>query len=461
MIFAHERLAEGAGAVFNRGEAVEGYTNFLWMLVLSGAHALGLDLPRTAVWLGALFSLGTLLLVVVIPWPGLPRQTTAAAAVLLACNGSFVLWGKSGLESGLYSFGLVLACGLFLRERPEGRAAILQDAAVSCVLGLATLTRPEGILLFGMLIALRLVERRFRPGMRDAALAVPGLALLGGQVAFRLVSYGALQPNTFHAKVGWSLVDLSMGLGYLAEYLSVYGPLLVVAFLGLLHVVTRQRTVLLLGTILAVYTTAIVWEGGDSFPLLRFFAPLMPFVCLLAAHGLHSLMAEGAALRRAVAVAALCLVSVLPSFHGAQHDRVAHDTRDVKVWTEIGRYLNITLGPEDSVALNPVGAVGYYCDRTVIDMLGINDAVIARSAPVPGPAGHRRADGPYVLSRRPTLILIGWNHPLADGEQRPLIEPIYASDQQLLALPELRRDYQPVIVETGTHRFAVLRRIPS
>lgn len=249
-----------------------------------------------------------------------------------------------------------------------------------------------------------------------------------------------------------------MGLGYLAELLFAYGPLVTVALLGLLFFAPRHGARLLLGLVVAAYTAAIVWEGGDSFPLLRFFAPLMPFVCMLAAHALEALTARAASWKGVAALGALCMVSAVPSFNGSQHERIAHDTRDVEIWSELGRHLGSTLGPEDSVALNPVGAVGYYCGQTIIDMLGINDAVIARSAPVPGPSGHRRANGPYVLGRRPTLILIGWNHPLPEGEMQPRLEPAYASDMQLLALPELRRDYRPVILQAATHRFAALRR---
>jgi hypothetical protein len=452
-------LAEGAGAVFNPGEPVEGYTNFLWMILLSAACALGADLPRTAVWLGALCSAATVILVARGPWPGLTRKGSAAAAILLACNGSFVLWGKSGLEGGLFSLLLVTACLLFEIAGPHGRAGLLKDAAVSCAIGLAVLTRPEGAILLALLAGLRAAERRLRPVPADAALVVPALALVGVQLIFRWVTYGALLPNTYHAKVGGSAGDLAMGLSYLAEAILVYGPLLFAALLGLM-LARPLRAARLPALVVAAYAAAFVWEGGDSFPLLRFFAPLMPFLCLLAGHAIQSLIPDEQPIgRAALAGGALCLITALPSFHGAQHDRVAHDAADVEVWTELGRHLSAALAPGDAVALNPVGAVGYFSGRPIIDMLGINDAVIARSVPVDGPAGHRRANGRYVLSRNPTLILIGWNHPLPEGEQRPLLEPVYASDRQVLDHPDVRRRYQPVILQAGPHRFAALRRL--
>jgi len=50
-------LAEGNGLVFNPGEVVEGFTSFGWTVLLSGVHALGLDMPAAARVLSAFFGL--------------------------------------------------------------------------------------------------------------------------------------------------------------------------------------------------------------------------------------------------------------------------------------------------------------------------------------------------------------------------------------------------------------------
>ena len=49
-----KNLAEGNGPVFNAGDRVEGYSNFLWMALISGAYRLGFDMPgfsRFVCWL--------------------------------------------------------------------------------------------------------------------------------------------------------------------------------------------------------------------------------------------------------------------------------------------------------------------------------------------------------------------------------------------------------------------------
>src|SRR5207249_6179144 len=52
-------LARGQGLVFNPGERVEGYTCFLWVVMLSGVIAAGLDVVLWSQLLGALAALGT------------------------------------------------------------------------------------------------------------------------------------------------------------------------------------------------------------------------------------------------------------------------------------------------------------------------------------------------------------------------------------------------------------------
>ena len=57
-------LAAGQGLVWNLGEPpVEGYTNFLWVLVAAGLDGLGLDVPLAARVLGVVAAFATLALV--------------------------------------------------------------------------------------------------------------------------------------------------------------------------------------------------------------------------------------------------------------------------------------------------------------------------------------------------------------------------------------------------------------
>ena len=80
-----QNAIRGYGLVFNPGERVEGFTNFLWTAMtipLEGAHV---DVGRASMLIGALFGLATLWLVVRFAKSvGAPRGVGWLAALLLA-----------------------------------------------------------------------------------------------------------------------------------------------------------------------------------------------------------------------------------------------------------------------------------------------------------------------------------------------------------------------------------------
>src|SRR5262245_19094342 len=54
--------AAGHRLVYNLGERVEGYTTFLWVVMLGGLMKLGLAVDPASLWLGVAFLLGALAL---------------------------------------------------------------------------------------------------------------------------------------------------------------------------------------------------------------------------------------------------------------------------------------------------------------------------------------------------------------------------------------------------------------
>jgi arabinofuranosyltransferase len=80
-------LAEHGELTFNLGDPVEGYTNFLWTVILALAIKLGADPGPTSLVLGAACAVGTL----VVTWRLMRRVLPAgspwayAPALLLAC----------------------------------------------------------------------------------------------------------------------------------------------------------------------------------------------------------------------------------------------------------------------------------------------------------------------------------------------------------------------------------------
>ena len=94
----------------------------------------------------------------------------------------------------------------------------------------------------------------------------------------------------------------------------------------------------------------------------------------------------------------------------------------------------------------------YFSGLPSIDMLGINDHYLAHHHPADfgyGPLGHELGSGPYVLSRRPDLVL--FNLPTGG------LKPKFRSGTEMMADPraEFRSTFVPVALECGSSKPVV------
>src|SRR5512143_2971066 len=108
----------GHGLVFNPGERVEGFTNFLWTALMIPLEGAGIDVGRASMILGAFFALTVMWLTlqfakIVDARPG----AAGLAVILLAVDGTFALWAVSGLETAMFAFLVFAGALLYVREQ--------------------------------------------------------------------------------------------------------------------------------------------------------------------------------------------------------------------------------------------------------------------------------------------------------------------------------------------------------
>ncbi len=441
-------LVEGHGLVWNVGDRVEGYTNFLWVLALAGARALGVDLVHAASLLGCACALGVVLVAVslgealVSParrWLGLFGGAVVAVNTALAC------WAFAGLEGPLFALLLASSALAFAR----GRLAV-----AGLLAGTSALTRPEGLLWVAALAAAQALYGDRRGAARAAGAAA---LVVAPHLLWRRAYYGAWLPNTFHAKVSLTQGHLAAGLDYLSDASAAFGWPLLAAFVVLGAAVRPDRRVAAMAGFTAAYLGYLAVIGGDGLPMFRFAVPVLPFLAALAARGADVLLGltDERPVRRAVgALLALAVALGARTPTGAQYEIYRYQ-RDVEIprWSAVGRWLRAVARPGDSVACVPVGAIGYYSGLPLVDMMGLTDSHIARAPIAQGPAGwigHERRDGAYVLSRRPTYLLLG-NVDVTPAPRAPDATPfipiasraIWERESDILRSPELRRLYEP------------------
>src|SRR5262249_7864643 len=98
-----QNFAAGHGLVYNLGERIEGYTNFLWVVMLGGALKLGFAAEAASLALGVAFLVAALALTAVEGRRLLGSWAFALVPVaLLVCQGPMVLWSVCGLESSCF-----------------------------------------------------------------------------------------------------------------------------------------------------------------------------------------------------------------------------------------------------------------------------------------------------------------------------------------------------------------------
>ena len=293
-------LALGRGPYFNPGEHVEGYTNFLLMLLSSLVFAAGGEaaVPPAAKAIGIVSGLACVAASFVLArrllGPALGDRAAqvgaATAALLLAGAESFALNATSGLETTL--FAALVAVGVLLGmaslETGRWRGSGLAFAA-------ACLTRPEGPLLAGgFWVGAALVAARGGAG-RDTRATLRALAwdavslavVVGGHLAFRIAAYdGEWLPNTFYAKIGGSGVVPTRAYiqaGTLLPFLGWAGAAVAAAGLGIEKRLWWSACPLVTTAGLAALLP--VFTGTDWMPGWRLVVPGLPLVAVLVAVG--------------------------------------------------------------------------------------------------------------------------------------------------------------------------------
>jgi hypothetical protein len=420
-------LVDGLGLVWNPGERVEGYTNFLWVLLMAAGMKAGVAPEQLSNALGV--ASGALVLVGV-AWlsargRGWADPITWLAPLCLGLSRSFGAWSTGGLETAFFTL-LVFAATLALdRELAKERPRLVP---VGLLFALAALTRPEGLLFGGIAGFVLLAAARERGTLASAAIAfgAPLALILGAHFVWRHAYYGYWLPNTFYAKVGGFWWDQS--LRYFRLFHDDYAIGWFLPLVPLAVVAHRTRMAALAAAVLGAYLAYIVYIGGDRFEF-RFLVVVFPFFYWLLAEGVAAIPHPAA---RATIAAALVVTTHLGSIraeakvtrasvasvedckrYGA---RRAQDGKMLHSWADRG------LVPGDlRIAVGGAGGLPYYTDFYTVDVFGLNDATIAHEPLARrGVPGHEHSASPeYLRSKRVDLIDV-LDGPIVDADPERL-----------------------------------------
>lgn len=394
-------LVLGHGLSYNPGDHVEGYTNFLWLMLMAAIHWLGAGLasaPLCVLIAGWACLLVTACLTAdLLSALDLDRYWQVCVGILLVCDENAMAWANSGLETAALMLAVTTCAWALLRNRPRTFAVAL--AAV-------VLVRADGFVLglgLATVAALTRVERRWSL----TRVLAPAALALAAHLVFRRCYYGYWLPNTYYLRMIALPDRLKMGLGGYGLRLATSYPLFLLLCLCAIGSRSVRPVVRLLAAVALGQAAYSVWLGGDIFVRLRFVTPVLPLVFVSAAVVLERLLRSSWKASRIVQVVALSAGSVLAPVEPPAQSTLYGNFVVAAIGT--ARALERNVPPGTTMTIYAAGTVAYYASTIrFIDVFGKNDAHIAHLPTHRGlRLGHNKLDFRYIYDeQKPDIAFI-------------------------------------------------------
>lgn len=386
-----QHLAQGHGLVWNIGDApVEGFTNLGWVIYLAFLHLFPFAASKIslAVMLtSVVILLVNILVVYKISEILLPESKYAPllSAIITAFYFPLVFWSLRGMEVGLLTLLINLALLLALKQENQ--------FLISLVLVIAILVRMDAAI-SGMLIALYFFvkKRSFLP-----ILAV--LFTVTAVLLFQKYYFGDLLPTTYYQKVtGYSIFErMRKGILVFNEF-AARDVLTLFLFSVAAIAFYKQRTTetFLLAGIFFGQCAYSIYVGGDyaepeTNAANRFITQGMPALFILFSWMTGRILSDLSTAQPQLtfsnsktnpaiplAIIVLFIISGEPWFNYTIDNAplLKADIRRVK----LALHIKENTSPQAVIAVHAAGQIPYYSERNTIDLLGLNDPIVAKGA---------------------------------------------------------------------------------
>jgi len=383
-----KNLAAGFGPTYNPGQPpVEGYTTFLWMLLMTLPHLFGVNVATFSKIVGILLTCGTFSLISLLTFT-LTRQFTLKARIQFGAFASYLLamlpitaiHSIAGMETTLFIFLI----SLMVYSVSVG---ILDNSRLlywSPLMGLAIgMTRPEGNAITLLLLACGwfLSAQTIRKRLTWFSL---GLYVLPGALYFtwRFLYYDLILPLPFYMKIlhGTGLFGGSSEVGsYLIYLLPSISVLLLV---GILRMRKEHFAIIIPIVFLLIFYLFPVHAMGFNW---RFIYPATPFISVLVAIGgitVYELLCGQIQSNKAWEPFLLVgfLLIGLGNLSGLNNVIRQHNFygAGISKYKSFGTILSdYSNNHEMTLATGDAGTLPYYSDWQVIDLFGLNSKELA------------------------------------------------------------------------------------
>ncbi|MFN8413419.1 MAG: hypothetical protein U0Z26_13615 [Anaerolineales bacterium] len=412
-----KHLVQGHGFVWNIGQApVEGFTNLGWTLYMALLHLFPFPAAKIslAVMLtSAVVLLANLVVVYKISQTLSPESTYAPllSTLITAFYFPLVFWSLRGMEVGLLT--LLINYALLLAIKQENQIL------TSAILAFAIIVRFDAAIPAILIAVYFFIKRKS---------FLPIFAVLFTVVAilvFQKYYFGDYLPTTYYQKVtGYTTIDrIRKGILVFNEFATRDTlTLLLFSLAGLFFYKQRSLESFLLLGIFSAQCAYSIYVGGDyaepeTNAANRFITQGMPALFILFSWMTSRFLSDlkpaqsqwtltNAKVNPAIplAVILLLIISGEPWFTYTIDNAplLKADIRRVK----LGLHIKENTDPEAVIAVHAAGQIPYYSERPTIDLLGLNDPIVAKG---PGNGdfypGHNKWNYEYSINQlRPDVI---------------------------------------------------------
>jgi len=398
-----QNLATGNGPVWNIGEdPVEGYTTFLWMVLMAIFIKLGQNPVVISKVISIIAGLSTIFLIYFYSRQKKDNRIIPTLVVAgIALNPAFAFMAVQGTGTILAS--LLVLFIIILSIRLVSKYSKFETIIFSLLLLLAFLTRPD-LIVFELLIIgcmIILLYRRYEKSTfynfllnLFIFLIIPGFVYM----AWRINFFGYFFPNAFYVKKSEAFLSLS-GLVMVFHYLTlVIGPYIILALYSLIKTNLKKGQIQLkeyFPALISLFVFLTVYFFIDPIQgfLYRFQMPTLPSFLLLFSLCMPGISIpkidlsmkplkrgiKSAKLLRLFLILVLCSLIIVFPLH-TMDDAISEKTEKTQFdRVVVGKELAKLADKNYTMFVTESGALPYYSKWKAVDHWGLNDEYIAHN----------------------------------------------------------------------------------
>ncbi len=440
-------FANGDGLVFNIGDKIEGYSNFLWVIILAVLSKLNLSLPIFSKYLSIIF--GALSIYCVFLISNLYQNnsitffkhseannsnefkmhyiilSSLVVSFLFAISYPFVYWSATGMETTFFT-SLILA-SLIIQHYDLKSSSIFPKASIIFVL--LSLCRVEGIVfyLFSIPAKIFLIKSKrnhfnklyFKKYFMEFCIIISSFIIFE---LWRFYYYQDIISNTYYAKYGG--MQWILGFKYMWAFVSKYYLLLLLAG-GSVFILKNSNTFLkhLMIAYLVGYIGLIIFIGGDWMWHFRYFIPLIAMfwilssscfakmIQIIANYNIKYFFKVGITIILVLLIGFIFKNTIIQNTNTwknvlslkTKKSSFCIEALIVNAHKSIAHYLNQNIPANSTLAANHIGSLGYYSQFTILDMVGLINPEVAKQFNM---RFHEKYHVDNLLEKKPDYVLL-------------------------------------------------------